>query len=405
MKYFVLIPDGMADRKSDVLGGKTPMEAANKPTMDSLASKSRCGTVLNVPKGMVPESDTANLAILSYDPRTYSKGRSPLEAASIGIEMAEDDTAIRCNLVTLSDDEGVAYEDRIILDHSADEISTEEANELVKALNAALPMEGRLLHTGISYRHCLIWENASATYDFARPHDHLGQRIGEYLPKEDNGGAEFLEFMKKGFDVLNHHPVNEARRARGLRPANSPWLWSPGRKPSLPCFDEKWGVKSAIISAVDLIKGVGFCAKSRVIDVEGATGTYHTNYEGKANAAINAFRDGCDFIYVHVEGPDECGHRGEHEVKTKAIEKIDSLILKPVYEYLRDSGEPFKILVLPDHPTPCEIRTHSSDPVPFFIFDSEAEVKGAARYTEDECTAMNDYIPDGSTLLDAMIEK
>ncbi|MBE6597835.1 MAG: cofactor-independent phosphoglycerate mutase [Ruminococcaceae bacterium] len=405
MKYFVLIPDGMADRKSDVLGGRTPMEAANKPMMDSLCQKSRCGTVLNVPKGMVPESDTANLAILSYDPREYSKGRSPLEAASIGLELAEDDTAIRCNLVTLSDEEGVAYEDRTIIDHSADEISTAEADELVKALNAALPMEGRMLHTGISYRHCLVWKNASPTYDFSRPHDHLGKRIGEYLPKEDNGGAEFLEFMKKGFDVLNHHPVNEARRAKGLRPANSPWLWSPGRKPSLPCFDEKWGVTSAIISAVDLIKGVGFCAKSRVIDVEGATGTYHTNYEGKAEAAINAFRDGCNFIYVHVEGPDECGHRGEYDVKTAAIEKIDSLILKPVYEYLLNCGEPFKILVLPDHPTPCEIRTHSSDPVPFFIYDSENEVKGAPRYTEDECTAMNDYIPEGSTLLDEMIVK
>ncbi len=405
MKYFVLIPDGMADRKSPVLSDQTPMEAACKPTMDALCQKSRCGTVSNVPEGMVPESDTANLAILSYDPRTYSKGRSPLEAASIGLELGEDDTAIRCNLVTLSDEEGVAYEDRTIIDHSADEISTEEADELVKALNAALPMEGRMLHTGISYRHCLVWKNADATYDFSRPHDHLGKRIGEYLPSVENGGGEFLEFMKKGFDVLNHHPVNEARRAKGLRPANSPWLWSPGRKPSLPCLDEKWGVRSAIISAVDLIKGVGFCAKSRVIDVEGATGTYHTNYEGKAEAAINAFKDGCDFIYVHVEGPDECGHRGEYDVKTKAIEKIDGLILKPVYEYLRACGEPFKILVLPDHPTPCEIRTHSMEPVPFFIYDSEKEVTGASRYTEELCGAMNDYIPDGSRLLDEMIVK
>ncbi len=393
------------DRPIPALGNMTPMEKADKPVMDALAAKSRCGTVLNVPKGMVPESDTANLAILSYDPRTYSKGRSPLEAASIGLDLAEDDTAIRCNLVTLSDEEGIAYEDRTIIDHSADEISTEEADELVKALNAALPMEGRMLYTGISYRHCLVWKNASATYDFSRPHDHLGKRIGEYLPRENDGGAEFLEFMKKGFDVLNHHPVNEARRAKGLRPANSPWLWSPGRKPSLPCFDEKWGVTSAIISAVDLIKGVGFCMKSRVIDVEGATGTYHTNYEGKANAAVEAFKDGCDFIYVHVEGPDECGHRGEYDVKTSAIEKIDGLILKPVYEYLKNSGEPFRILVLPDHPTPCEIRTHSSDPVPFFLYNSEKEVKGAARYTEDECGEMNDYIPDGSKLLDEMIVK
>ena len=403
MKYFVLIPDGMADRKSDKLGGRTPMEAAHKPVMDALCRRSRCGTVLNVPNGMVPESDTANLAILSYDPRTYSKGRSPLEAASIGLELDPDDTAIRCNFVTLTDDEGTAYADRVIVDHSSDEITTAEADELVKALNEALPMDGRVLHTGVSYRHCLVWKNASAAYDFMRPHDILGRRIGDYLPKAENGGAEFLEYMEKGYEILNHHPINEARRARGLRPANSPWLWSPGRKPSLPCFDEKWGVHSAIISAVDLIKGIGFCAKSRVIDVEGATGNYGTNYSGKAQAAIDAFENGCDFVYVHVEAPDECGHRGEYDVKPAAVEKIDALILGPVYEYLKNTGEPYKIMVLPDHPTPCEIRTHSSEPVPFFIFDSEKDVNGADCYTEEACAAMNDYIPEGSELLSQLI--
>lgn len=403
MKYFVLIPDGMADRKSDILGGQTPMEAANKPTMDLLCKKSRCGTVSNVPSGMVPESDTANLAILSYDPRTYSKGRSPLEAASMGLELQPDDTAIRCNLVTLTDDDGVAYRDRVILDHSSDEITTAEADELVKALNAALPMAGRMLYTGVSYRHCLVWKNASPTYDFMRPHDILGRRIGDYLPKAENGGAEFLAYMEKGFEVLNHHPVNEARRARGLRPANSPWLWSPGRKPALPCFDEKWGVRSAIISAVDLIKGIGRCAKSNVIDVEGATGNFATNYSGKAQATVQAFKDGYDFVYVHVEAPDECGHRGEYDVKTAAVEKIDSLILKPVYEYLEACGEPYKIMVLPDHPTPCEIRTHSPEPVPFFIYDPASPMSGTERYTEDECAAKNDYIPDGSTLLEHLI--
>jgi len=407
MKYFVLIPDGMADRRSDILNGMTPMEAAEKPVMDKLFNLSRGGTVLNVPAGMVPESDTANLAILSYDPRTYSKGRSPLEAASMGIELMPDDTAIRCNLVTVSDDEGVPYEDRVILDHSADEITTAEADELVKALNAALPMEGRMLYTGVSYRHCLVWKNASASYDFMRPHDILGKRIGEYLPKESNGGGEFLEYMKKGFDILNHHPVNEARRERGLRPANSPWLWSPGRKPSLPCFDEKWGVRSAIISAVDLIKGIGRCADSCVIDVEGATGNFATNYAGKAQAAVKAFEDGYNFVYVHVEAPDECGHRGEYDVKTASIEKIDGLILKPVYEYLKAQAEPYKIMVLPDHPTPCEIRTHSSEPVPFFIYSSDSDGESSAcgneRFTEAVCAAKNDYIPDGSTLLSHLI--
>ncbi|MGN1345310.1 MAG: cofactor-independent phosphoglycerate mutase [Eubacteriales bacterium] len=403
MKYLVLIPDGMADTPVPMLGNRTPMEAAVKPTMDALAKKSSCGTVLNVPAGMVPESDTANLAILSYDPRKYSKGRSPLEAMSLGLSMSPTDTAIRCNLVTLSD--GDVYEDRVMLDHSSDEITTEEADELVAALNEALPLPGRVLHTGVSYRHCLLWDGASDTYDFMRPHDILGRTIRDYLPKEDNGGGEFLRYMKEGAKVLEHHPVNEARRARGLRPANSPWLWSPGKKPALPSFAEKWGVRAAIVSAVDLIKGIGVCAGCEIIQVEGATGNFATNYTGKANAAMDAFRDGCDLVYIHVEAPDECGHRGEADVKTAAIEKIDALILKPVLEYLESSGEAFRVLVLPDHPTPVAIRTHSSDPVPFFLYDSEKEAEGVECFTEAECAKKEWYIPDGSTLLSHVIIK
>ena len=401
MKYFVLIPDGMADRKIPLLGDKTPMEAAHKPTMDMLAQKSVCGTVLNVPAGMVPESDTANLAILSYDPRTYSKGRSPLEAMSLGLHMDEDDTAIRCNVVTLSEDEE-NYEDRIIIDHSSGDITTEEAAQLVAALNEALPMEGRKLHTGVSYRHCMLWKNADPTYNFDRPHDHLGQRIGDFLPKADNGGAEFLEFMKKGYDVLKDHPVNQARKAKGLRPANSPWLWSPGRKPALPNFAEKWGVSGAVVCAVDLIKGIGVCAGCDVISVEGATGNYYTNYTGKGLAAIEAFKSGHDFVYVHVEAPDECGHQGEAEQKVSAIEKIDAEVLAPVLAYLESTGEDFKILCLPDHPTPVEIRTHSPEPVPYFLYDSAKTVSGTI-FTEDHCIAADNYNPDGSTLLADMI--
>lgn len=403
MRYFVLIPDGMADWKSEALGGRTPMEAAEKPTMDRLCQQSRCGTVLNVPKGMVPESDTANLSILSYDPRVYSKGRSPLEAVSMGLTLSPDDTAIRCNLVTLSEEDGVPYEERLILDHSADEITTAEADELVKALNNALPMEGRRLYTGVSYRHCLIWRNADETYDFMRPHDILGKAIGPYLPREDNGGAPFLAYMKAGFEALNHHPVNEARRARGLRPANAPWLWSPGRKPSLPDFTERWGVRAAIISAVDLIKGIGRCAGCCVIDVPGATGNLATNYAGKAQAAMDAFAAGYDFVYVHVEAPDECGHRGEYEGKTAAIEKIDRLILAPVLRYLRGDGEPFRILVLPDHPTPCAIRTHAPEPVPFFLYSSERTESGVPAFTEELCAKTGDHLPDGCGLLPALI--
>ncbi len=404
MKYLVLIPDGMADRPSEKLGGKTPMEIANKPTMDRLASMSVCGTVLNVPEGMVPESDTANLAIMSYDPRKYSKGRSPLEAVSLGIKLEDDDTAIRCNLVTISEDEE-NYEDRIMIDHSADEISTEEADELVRALGEALPMEGRHLYTGISYRHCLIWKNACPTYNFARPHDIIGKRIGEYLPSEENGGAEFLEFMRRGYEVLKDHPVNLRRRAEGKRPANSPWLWSPGQNPSLPSFEKKWGVSASVVSAVDLIKGIGLCAEMEVIDVEGATGNYHTNYKGKADAAIDAFKRGREFVYVHVEAPDECGHRGEYDVKHLAIEKIDSLILAPVLEYLESCGDDFKIMVLPDHPTPLDIRTHSPEPVPFFIYDPKGKTEGVSCFTEASANASPVDVADGSTLLEHLIVK
>ena len=286
MKYFVLIPDGMADRPVPQLGNKTPMAAADKPMMDALCKKSVCGKVLNVPVGMVPESDTANLAILSYDPAVYSKGRSPLEAMSMGLTMEPEDTAIRCNLVTVSENEG-DYEDQIMVDHSADEITTEEADELIKALNASLADETRHLYTGVSYRHCLLWKNASQTYPFMRPHDILGKPIKDYLPSCENGGEDFLEFQKKGYAILRDHPVNIKRKERGLRPANSPWLWSPGAKPALPSFKEKWGLDGAIISAVDLIKGIGICAGMKVVDVEGATGNVHTNYTGKANAAMS----------------------------------------------------------------------------------------------------------------------
>lgn len=402
MKYLILIPDGMADRPHPALGNRTPMEAASKPTMDALAKKSLCGTVSNVPVGMVPESDTANLAILSYDPKIYSKGRSPLEAMSLGLNMNPTDTALRCNIVTLSGDASEDYRTRTMIDHSSGDITTEEADELVRALNEALPMEGRHLFTGVSYRHCLIWDGADDKFNFMRPHDILGRVIGEYLPTAE-GGEEFLKFMEEGAKVLDKHPINEARRARGLRPANSPWLWSPGRKPALPNFFEKWGVKTSVISAVDLIKGIGVCAGCDVVNVPGATGNYHTNYAGKAEAAIEAFRDH-DLVYIHVEAPDECGHQGNPEEKTSSIEKIDQLILKPVYEYLKNSGEDYKIMVLPDHPTPLEIRTHSMEPVPFFIYDPANETEGVSTYTEAECSKCSTYISDGSTLLCHLIK-
>ena len=404
MKYLVLIPDGMADEPIEALGNLTPMQKANKPMMDQLASKAVVGTVSNVPEGMVPESDTANMAILSFDPKVYSKGRSPLEAVSMGIEMQPDETAYRCNVVTLTEDQD-CYEDRVILDHSADEITTPEADLLIKTLEEKLGNEFRKFHTGVSYRHCLIWKNGNDKYNFMRPHDILGKRIGDYLPKAEDGGEEFLKLMKDSYEILKNHPVNLDRKARGLKPANSAWLWSPGKKPQLPSFKQKWGLNAAVISAVDLIKGIGLCAEMESIDVEGATGNVHTNYEGKANATIDAFRRGIELVYIHVEGPDECGHRAEIENKVKAIELIDQKILAPVYNYLMESGESFKIMILPDHPTPIRIRTHSMDAVPFLIYSSKEEKNGTKGFDESVARTTKLYVPNGYTLMEQFVEK
>ena len=404
MKYLVLIPDGMADEPVQELGNLTPMQKANKVHMDRLASEAFVGLVSNVPEGMVPESDTANMAILSFDPKIYSKGRSPLEAVSMGIEMKPDETAYRCNVVTLSEEQD-SYEDRIILDHSADEITTAEADQLIKTLEEKLGNEFRKFYTGVSYRHCLIWKNGNDRYNFMRPHDILGKRIGEYLPRPEDGGEEFLKLMKASYDILKDHPVNIARKARGLKPANSAWLWSPGKKPQLPSFKAKWNLDAAVISAVDLIKGIGLCAEMESIDVEGATGNVHTNYAGKAQATIDAFKRGKELVYVHVEGPDECGHRAEIENKVKSIELIDSQILAPVYDYLKNCGEPFKIMILPDHPTPIRMRTHSMSPVPFLIYSSEKSQKGVDRFDEFTAEATGTYIPNGYTLMEQLVEK
>lgn len=402
MKYLVLIPDGMADRPIPELDNMTPMEKAYKPTMDKLASGSVVGTVLNVPHGMVPESDTANMAIMSFDPKKYSKGRSPLEAVSMGIELQPNETAYRCNLVTLS--EGGDYASKTMIDHSSDEITTPEADQLIRSLEERFGNEYRRFYTGVSYRHCLVWKDSDDKYNFMRPHDILGRVIGEYLPRENDGGREFLELMRASYDVLNEHPVNIARRERGLRPANSAWLWSPGKKPSLPSFFDKWHMRGAVISAVDLIKGIAICAEMTSIDVPGATGNIDTNYTGKAEAAIQAFEDGYEFVYVHVEAPDECGHRAEAANKTRAIELIDEKILKPVYEYLSGCGDDFKIMVLPDHPTPVELRTHSSEPVPFMVYSSKKSANGVTGFSEHTAEATGLFIPEGFKLLEYLFK-
>jgi len=403
MKYLVLVPDGMADEKVEALGGLSPMEKAQKPYMDMLAKKALVGTASNVPEGMIPESDTANMAILSFDPKVYSKGRSPLEALSMGLEMGDDDVAIRCNIITVSEDQE-RYEDKLLLDNSADEISTEEADQLVKAVNEKLANEYRHLYTGMSYKHCFMWKTDKDRYNFTRPHDIINKRIGEYLPRESDGGAEFLEVMRASYDILNNHPVNVARRARGLKPGNSLWLWGPGKKPQLPSFKEKWGLNAAVISATDLIKGIAICAGMNSIDVEGVTANVHTNYTGKANAAIDAFKNGADYVYIHVEAPDECGHRAEIDNKVLSIELIDEKILKPVYEYLKSCGEDFKIMVLPDHPTPLRIRTHTITPIPFFIYSSANEQNGVDTWNEFSSEATGVYVKDGYTLMDILVK-
>lgn len=378
MKYIIMLCDGMADEPLEELGGRTPMEAAQTPNMDKMAVRSEIGMVRTVPEGMSPGSDTANLSVIGYDPKMYYTGRSPLEALSIGVDMNTDDVSFRCNIVTLSEEEE-HYEDKHILDHSSDEITTEEAKILMEALKEGLARDGYQFYTGISYRHLLIW-NHGRVLDLTAPHDILTRRIGEYLPEDD----VLREMMEKSFEILNHHPINEARRERGLRPANSAWFWGAGRRPSLTSFEELYHVKGAMISAVDLLKGIASGAQMHNIEVEGANGGLHTNYAGKAQGAVDALtKENYDFVYIHVEAPDEMGHQGSIADKIKAIEFIDEQIIGPVTKQLSGLGIDFRMLVLPDHPTPIRVRTHTAEPVPYMLYDSTRTYKGAQVYTEE----------------------
>lgn len=403
MKYFVLLCDGMADEPIGALGNKTPMEVAQKPCMDSLCAKSLVGTVLNVPPTMVPESSTANLSVLSYNPLIYSRGRSPLEAASMGISLSDDETAFRANLVTLSDN-GEPYEQKVMVDHSGDEVTTEEAKEFMAAIQDALGSDECRFYPGISYRECVVRKNAPEGTDFNAPHDIIGKAVASYLPSGEDSGY-YIGLMKKSYDILKNHPLNEKRVKEGKMPANSLWLWSPGKRASIPDFSQKWGITGTVISAVDLIKGIAICAGMESVDVDGATGNFDTNYSGKAEAAIDAFRRGSDLVYVHVEAPDECGHRGELEKKIRSIEKIDSDILSPVFRYLSECGDEYRILVLPDHPTPVELRTHTGFPVPFMIFFSDHDERGCGVFCEKEADAKELYLAKGTMLFDIFIKK
>ena len=399
MKYIVILGDGMADEPIESLGGRTPLEAASTPTMDSLAAVSEQGLAANIPEGMKPGSDTANLAVLGYNPRKYYSGRSPLEALSIGVPMKDDDIAIRCNFVTLTE-EDVPYAQRTIIDHSSSEISTEDCAVLVEAVKQAVVEMPFELWLGTSYRHCLIWHGGRVV-ELAQPHDIPGRVIGDYLPTEPLLRA----MMEKSFEVLNNHPLNLERAAKGLHKANSMWFWGAGTKPMLDPFEEKTGLKGAMISAVDLLKGIAVGAGMHVEIVPGADGTLETNYEGKASAAVRLLNEGYDFVYVHVEAPDEMGHQGSIERKIKAIEYLDSRIIAPIKAGLDAAPEPYRMLILPDHPTPIRCRTHTSNPVPFLLYDSSVAAAGRNAYNEKEAAQSGIMVPEGYRLIDRLINR
>ena len=399
MKYIVILADGMADYPVDALGGKTPMELANKPNMDDIAANGELLYVKTVPDSMKPGSDVANLSVMGYDPmRTYT-GRSPLEAASIGIDLAPDETAFRTNLVTLSDEEN--YAEKTMLDYSAEEISTGEADQLIAALNEHFASEDMHFYTGTSYRHLLVWKNAPKEFHLTPPHDISDRVVGDYLPDNDR----LLSMMKESVRFLPDHPVNRARIAKGLRPATGMWVWGEGTKPALSLFRDKYGLKGSMISAVDLLKGIGFCAGMNVVEVTGATGTYTTNFRGKAEAALKELRSGQDFVYIHMEAPDECGHQGDTEHKILSIELIDREVIGYLRKELEQAGEEYSILVMPDHPTPISLKTHVSDPVPCAIYRSGMHRGSEDVLTEACAKARGRYIEKGDTLMAYFLQK
>lgn len=402
MKYLVMLCDGMADTPHPALQNKTPMMLANKPTMDMLAKTAEVGLCRTVAAGLKPGSDVANLSVMGYDPLECYTGRSPLEAASIGVDLKDTDVALRCNLVTLSDEEN--YADKTMVDYCAGDISTAQAAEIMKTVQEKLGSDVFTFYPGVSYRHCLVVANGTTQLgEMTPPHDISGRVVGEYLSKAETA-KPLIDLMKKSVDILKDHPVNIARIAKGERPVSSIWLWGEGKKPQLEDFKEKNGVLAGVISAVDLLKGIGVCANMEIPDVEGATGYLDTNFKGKADAAVALFEKGVELVYVHVEAPDECGHRGEAENKVKAIEEIDKQILTPLVEYLKGVDD-FRILVMPDHPTPLATRTHCSDPVPFMLYDSRKALGGVTTFTEDTATATGVMIEHGPSVMARLLQK
>ena len=398
MKYVIVLGDGMADEPIEALGGRTPLEYAETPAMDELAEKAEIGLAHTIPDGMKPGSDTANLSVLGYDPKQYYTGRSPLEALSIGVDMKPDDIALRTNLITVSDGDG-PYEEKTILDHSSSEISTEDAAVLLDALRKELEQDGYHFYVGTSYRHLLIWEKGSVV-ELTPPHDVLGQKVGAHLPAD----SVLREMQKRSYEILSGHPLNQKRKEQGLNPANSCWFWGAGTRPALSSFEEKNQKTGAMISAVDLLKGIAVGAGMKNIEVEGANGQLHTNYEGKAQAAADALlKDGYDFVYVHVEAPDEMGHQGSVERKVQAIEYLDQRLIAKLKAELDASGEDYRMMILPDHPTPIRVRTHTSDPVPYLLYDSRKDLEGGVGvYNEKAAKAGGIEVDHGYELIDKL---
>lgn len=402
MKYVIVLGDGMADYPIEEIGNETVIEHADTPTLDELAKNSEVGMVLTVPEGMSPGSDTANLSVIGYDPKKYYSGRSPLEALSIGVDMKPTDIAFRCNIVTVSEDEEL-YGDKTIIDHSSSEISTEDAAVLLKAVSDVLEKEypEYKFYVGTSYRHLTIWDKGSVV-PLTPPHDILGKTIGEYLPED----KILYEMMEKSYPILANHPINIERKKQGLNPANSLWFWGAGTRPALSSFEEKNGKKGVMVSAVDLLKGIAVGAGMKVIEVEGANGGLHTNYEGKAMAAVQALcEEGYDFAYIHVEAPDEMGHQGSLERKLQAVENLDKKVIRVVKEQLEEKGEDFRLLVLPDHPTPICIRTHVGEAVPYLLYDSTDKKASDLLYNEKDAAKSGIYIENGYEMIDHLFEK
>lgn len=402
MKYLVLLCDGMADYPVEELGGKTPLEAAYTPNMDRLAKTAKIGLCKTVADNLKPGSDVANLSVLGYNPEKYYTGRSPLEAGSIGIDMFDTDVSLRCNLVTLST--GESFEDKTLVDYCAGDISSYEAGELVQYLQKELGNEIFRFYNGVSYRHCLIWKNGTLDVGtLTPPHDITGRCVRDYVPKHENAQCLY-DLMKKAHELLQNHPVNLERIAKNLRPANGIWLWGEGKRAQLDSFEEKYGVKASMISAVDLLKGIGKFAEMNVVFVDNATGYIDTNFEGKAQAALDEFANGQDFVYVHIEAPDECGHRNEVQNKVKSIEIIDKKVLGPILDEL-EKYKNYKILIMPDHPTPLCLMTHTNDPVPFLMYTRRQDFDGAEVFNEKTAKASGIYVEKGYTLMDDFLKE